>query len=85
MPSEALQRREDFPRTFRDLYATGEVSGQLDESLQRLAKLYHDEGTRRLKSAAGIATGLVYGLVAITVAIIVIRAWLNYINMFNTL
>ena len=85
LPSEALQRRKDFPRTFRDLYATGEVSGQLDESLQHLAKLYHDEGTRRLKSAAGIATGLVYGLVAITVAIIVIRAWLNYINMFNTL
>ena len=85
LPSEALQRREEFPRTFRDLYTTGEVSGQLDESLQRLAKLYHDEGTRRLKSAAGIATGLVYGLVAITVAIIVIRAWLNYFNMFNTL
>ena len=85
LPSEALQRREEFPRTFRDLYTTGEVSGQLDESLQRLAKLYHDEGTRRLKSAAGIATGLVYGLVAITVAVIVIRAWLNYFNMFNTL
>ena len=85
LPSEALQRRKDFPRTFRDLYATGEVSGQLDESLQRLAKLYHDEGTRRLKRAAGIATGLVYGLVAITVAIIVIRAWLNYINIFNPL
>ena len=85
LPSEALQRREEFPRTFRDLYATGEVSGQLDESLQRLAKLYHDEGTRRLKSAAGIATGLVYGLVVITVAIIVIRAWLNYFNMINTI
>jgi len=85
LPSEALQRREDFPRTFRDLYTTGELSGQLDDSLQRLAKLYHDEGTRRLKSAAGMATGLFYGLVAITVAIVVIRFYLNYINMFNTL
>ena len=85
MPSEALQRRKDFPRTFRDIYSTGEVSGQLDDSLQHLAKLYHDEGTRRLKTAAGIATGLVYGLVVITVAIIVIRAWLNYFNMINTI
>jgi type II secretory pathway component PulF len=78
LPSEALQRREDFPRTFRDLYTTGELSGQLDDSLQRLTKLYHDEGTRRLKGAAGIATGLIYGLVAITVAIVVIRFYLNY-------
>jgi type IV pilus assembly protein PilC len=78
LPSEVLKRREDFPRTFRDLYATGEVSGQLDDSLQRLAKLYHEEGTRHLKSAAGVATGLVYGAVGITVAFIVIRFWTNY-------
>jgi len=78
LPSEVLKRAEDFPRTFRDLYATGEVSGQLDDSLQRLAKLYHEEGTRHLKNAAGVATGLVYGGVVITVAFIVIRFWTNY-------
>ena len=80
LPSEALKQREDFPRTFRDLYATGEVSGQLDDSLQRLAKLYHEDGTRHLKSAAGVATGLVYGAVCITVAIIVIQFWTSYYN-----
>ena len=73
-----LKQRDDFQRTFRDLYASGEVSGQLDESLQRLAKLYHEEGTRHLKSAAGVATGLVYGAVVITVAFIVTRFWTNY-------
>ena len=78
LPSEVLKQREDFPRTFRDLYATGELSGQLDDSLQRLAKLYHEEGTRHLKSAAGVATGLVYGAVVITVGFIVIRFWTNY-------
>ena len=78
LPSEVLRGRKDFPRTFRDLYATGEVSGQLDDSLQRLAKLYHEDGTRHLKSAAGVATGLVYGGVGITVAIIVIRFWTNH-------
>ena len=78
LPSEVLKQRDDFPTTFRDLYATGELSGQLDDSLQRLAKLYHEEGTRHLKSAAGVATGLVYGAVVITVAFIVIRFWTNY-------
>ena len=80
LPSEALKQREDFPRTFRDLYATGEISGQLDDSLQRQAKLYHEDGTRHLKSAAGVATGLVYGAVCITVAIIVIQFWTSYYN-----
>ena len=70
LPSEVLKQRDDFPTTFRDLYATGEVSGQLDDSLQRLAKLYHEEGTRHLKSAAGVTTGLVYGGVVIAVAFI---------------
>ena len=78
LPSEVLKQQEDFPRIFRDLYATGEVSGQLDDSLQRLAKLYHEEGTRHLKSAAGVTTGLVYGAVVVTVAFIVIRFWTNY-------
>ena len=82
LPSEALKQREDFPKTFRDLYATGEVSGQLDDSLQRLAKLYHEDGTQHLKSAAGVATGLVYGGVGITVAIIVIRFWTDHYNSF---
>jgi len=80
LPSEVLKLRDDFPTTFRDLYASGEVSGQLDDSLQRLAKLYHEEGTRHLKSAAGVATGLVYGAVVIVVAFIVIRFWVNYYN-----
>ncbi|MDP7048157.1 MAG: type II secretion system F family protein [Verrucomicrobiota bacterium] len=80
LPSEALKLRNDLPTTFRDLYASGEVSGQLDDSLERLAKLYHEEGTRHLKSAAGVATGLVYGAVVIAVAFIVIRFWMNYYN-----
>ena len=73
-----LKQRDDFPTTFRDLYASCEVCGQLDDSLQRLAKLYHEEGTRHLKSAAGVTTGLVYGGVVIAVAFIVIRFWTNY-------
>ena len=35
---------------------------------------------RDSKSAAGVATGLVYGAVCITVAIIVIQFWTSYYN-----
>ncbi len=85
LPSEALKKHQPFPRTFLELYSTGELSGKLDDSLQRLAKLYHDEGTRRLKSAAGVATGVVYGAVALVVAFIVISFWTNYYSsILNT-
>ena len=35
MPSEAVRRCPLFPETFANLYASGEISGKLDESLRQ--------------------------------------------------
>ena len=77
-PAEVIQNQREFPKMFCDLYSTGEASGQLDDSLQRLAKYYQDEGLRHLITASNIATAIVYMAVAISVAFIVISFWLNY-------
>ena len=77
-PAEIISQETQFPKMFRDLYSTGEASGQLDDSLQRLAKYYQDEGLRHLITASTIATAIVYGIAAISVAFIVVSFWLNY-------
>ena len=77
-PAEAVRSEPEFPVIFRDLYSTGETSGQLEDSLQRLAKHFQETGLRHLVTSSAIATAVVYGIVAITVAIIVISFWTNY-------
>ena len=84
-PAEVIRKETQFPKMFRDLYSTGEASGQLDDSLQRLAKYYQDEGLRHLITASTAATAVVYGIAAISVAFIVISFWLNYYgSILNT-
>ena len=44
MPSEAVRACPLFPEMFANLYASGEVSGKLDDSLRHLHRLYNEEG-----------------------------------------
>jgi hypothetical protein len=48
-PAEVVRGCRIFPETFANLYASGEVSGKLDESLRRLySPIINEEGTRKL-------------------------------------
>jgi len=78
LPSEIISKQPEFPSVFRDLYRTGEISGQLDDSLKRLSRHYQEEGANRLKRAAAGATGIVYGAVVLIVAFVVISFWAGY-------
>jgi type II secretory pathway component PulF len=42
----------EFPPTFFSLYLAGEVSGELDETLKRMHRLYQEEGSRQLHTVA---------------------------------
>jgi type II secretory pathway component PulF len=75
MPSEAVRRCPQFPETFANLYASGEVSGKLDESLRHLNQLYNEEGSRKLNAFAAWMPRLVYLLVMLIVAYKVIQFW----------
>jgi type II secretory pathway component PulF len=82
-PAEALQRSPVFPRLFADQYATGEVSGKLDETLRRLHRYYQDEGARKLQAVAQWTPRLVYLIIAGIIAWKVISFWTGYFDQIQ--
>ncbi len=68
MPSEALRLCPLFPETFTNLYASGEISGKLDETLGHLNRFYGEEGTRKLHAFAQWTPRLVYLMVVLFIA-----------------
>ena len=84
-PAEAIREHAAFPTLFANLYASGEVSGKLDETLRRLYAYYQEEGTHKLQSFAQWMPRLIYGLVAAMVAYNVIKFWTGYFNQISTI
>ena len=82
-PSEVMRHCRLFPEMFANFYASGEVSGKLDESLRNLNRLYTEEGSRKLHLVATWVPRLIYFMVACLVAYIVIRFWIGYFNQIN--
>ena len=75
MPSEAVNLCPLFPETFANLYASGEVSGKLDDSLRQLNRIYNEDGTRKLNAFATWMPRLVYMLVALMIAYKIVQFW----------
>jgi type IV pilus assembly protein PilC len=84
-PAEALRNQSQFPVLFANLYASGEVSGKLDETLRRLYAHYQEEGSHKLQMFAQWMPRLIYGLVAGMVAYNVIKFWTGYFNQISTI
>jgi len=84
-PAEAIREHAVFPDLFANLYASGEVSGKLDETLKRLYAHYQEEGTHKLQAFAQWLPRLIYGLVAAMVAYYVIQFWVGYFNQISTI
>jgi len=79
-PADMVAQISYFPEMFRNLYHTAEISGKLDETLVRLHSYYEEEGFHTLQLFTRILNGIIYGTVALLVAINVIRFWTNYFN-----
>jgi type II secretory pathway component PulF len=77
-PGDLLARARHFPSLFCNLYRTGEVSGTLDDTLERLRAYYEDEAQRKMKALAQWVPFAVYVLILILMAIRIISFWLNY-------
>lgn len=82
-PAEMLDRSAAFPGQFSRLYATGEVSGQLEDSLERLTAYHQEEGFRKLKQFLAGVSGLVMGLVLLLAAWQILAFWLNYFRQIQ--
>ena len=79
-PAEAVSRCSRFPQIFANQYATGEVSGQLDDTLRRLHKYYQEEGSRKLHAVAQWTPRAIYLGIVLLIAIRVVQFWTGYFN-----
>jgi type II secretory pathway component PulF len=82
-PAEVVRECREFPEMFSNLYASGEVSGKLDETLKRLYAHYQEEGTHKLQSFAQWTPRLVYMVVAGIIAYKVITFYTGYFQQIN--
>jgi len=72
-PAELVRESSRFPDAFSNLYTTGEVSGQLDESLRKLHSYYQDEGSRKLDNLTSLLAKGIYILVMLGIAYFIIH------------
>ena len=85
MPSEAVHACRLFPEMFANFYASGEVSGKLDESLRHLNRIYSEDGLRKLHLVSRWVPRFLYFMVALFVGYIVVRFWANYFNQISNI
>lgn len=79
-PSEILNDSGQFPELFASQYTTGEISGQLDDTLNRLHNYYRDEGSRKLHAVVQWLPRAVYLAVALVIAWRVVSFYTGYFN-----
>lgn len=82
-PAELVHASPFFPETFANLYHSGEVSGKLDETLQRLHAYYHEEGSHKINLVAQWVPRLIYFSVALVIACEVVHFYMSYFNYVN--
>jgi type IV pilus assembly protein PilC len=79
-PAEAVSASGSFPDIFASQYATGEISGQLDDTLRRLHAYYQEEGSRKLHTFSRWIPQVIYFCVVLMIAYRVIHFWTSYFN-----
>ena len=82
-PAEAVNQSGQFPELFANMYHTGEITGQLDETLKRLHTLYQEEATRKLRAMSEWTPKLVYFGIMLMIGWQVISFWLNYFGRIS--
>ena len=84
-PGEAVGRCGLFPDLFTHYYNSGEVSGKLTESLDRLSRHYREEGSRRLQAFAEWTPRLIYGIVAVAIGFKIVEFYTGYFSQIATM
>lgn len=79
-PAEMLQQTRAFPDIFTSQYVAGEVSGKLDETLERLRDYYQEDGGQKVRALAQWIPLGIYLLILIGGGAFVIWFWITYFN-----
>lgn len=82
-PAEAVKRTRVFPHLFADQYATGELTGSLDQCLRRLYSLYQDEGMRKLHAFTQWTPRAIYFAVMLLIAAWVVKFYVGYFQQIG--
>lgn len=83
LPSDTLRQSSVFPDLFRSLYKTGEVSGQLDQTLRRLQHHYEEQGALKIQNLANWTPKIIFLMVAVAVGYQVIKFYTGYFDQIN--
>ena len=84
-PGEILQGLREYPEMFANLYATGENSGTLDETLRRLHHHYQEEGMRGMQQVASWFPKMIYFAIVGWVAFSVVRFYQGYFKEISNI
>jgi type II secretory pathway component PulF len=82
-PAQLVSDAPQFPDIFRNLYHTGEISGQLDQTLGRLHTLYQEQGSRKMHMVAQWTPRLIYFGICIFVGIKIIASYMVYFHQID--
>jgi type II secretory pathway component PulF len=77
-PSEVLSAAPGFPDMFKQQYTTGEISGQLEDTLGRMHQYYQEEGTHKLHTVSTWVPRAIYCLIMLVVAIQIVSFYKGY-------
>ena len=80
-PAEAVSASGKFPDLFAGQYATGEISGKLDDTLRRLHAYYQEEGSRKLQAVSRWTPRVLYFCIVLMIAYRIIAFYTGYFNM----
>lgn len=79
-PGEILDDKNVFPAMFTSLYRTGEISGQLDDTLKRLHEYSRVEGHRQMQMfTKGLTIGIIL-IIMVAIGMQIVRFWVNHFN-----
>lgn len=84
-PSELVTESGEFPDLFCNLYASAEISGQHDQTLERLHAYYNGESIRKLSMLAEWTPRIVYIAIVIYVAFQIINFYTGYFSNIGNL
>ncbi|MFA6542791.1 MAG: type II secretion system F family protein [Limisphaerales bacterium] len=85
-PGEILADGSAFPAMFTSLYRTGEISGQLDDTLKRLHEYSRVEGHRQMQMFTKAMTTGVILLIMVAIGYQVVLFWTDYFkNISNAI
>jgi type II secretory pathway component PulF len=77
-PAEVIQQSSVLPEIFTGQYATGEVSGKLDESLRQMHRYYQDQGVRKLHELSRWVPVGIYLIIVLVIAYRIITFWMGH-------